>query len=590
MNYQRAKWRLPVLLAGLCFLAGWGAGAARAVEYGRLAGTVRDTEGNPLMGASVLITGPLFTGAASAEPSVMRVLTDARGKFSWPHVVPGWYSLRVFSPTRLPAVRNRVRVEAGETAEEKFVLGDIFAPFRLQAPSSKVATWGDDWKWILRTSASTRPVLRFRKRPAPRDAKVQKPVLPEARHLVGMTTGTSRRDVLTGDEGQGSVLAYYRPLSPDSDLLLAGSMATDGSQASSVTTALRRNLLKGNPQQMTLSVHQLSFVDGMTLSGGEGQNGLARPEAVVFTYTQTRRLTAAMKVTTGFEADYLAAARGVLATQPQVRLDYRLSPSSQLSVSYGTLEPNDSETLLERVGDLSSFPRVTMRGYRPHLEQLKHVEVAYRRVLGRNTRLEVAAYRDRVDDAALWGFGSAPSVEWLAGDFLPNPATGGVTLNAGSYDSSGVRVALSRRMGNRVKAALIYSSGQALALTGPSEDGADATLRDYLRVAPTQSLAGMVTARLPGGTKVVTTYEWLPGGRLTVVDPYGHACEGVQPFLGLEIRQPLPTLAFFPGRIEALADFRNLLAEGYSPLVHLDDRMFLTPAYRSFRGGFSLEF
>jgi Carboxypeptidase regulatory-like domain len=590
MSYHRPIRRFLVLLAGLCILLGWGAGAARAADYGRLAGTVRDTEGNPLMGASVLITGPLYASAASAEPSVMRILTDAQGKFSLQRVVPGWYSLRVFSPTRLPALRNRVRVEAGETAEEKFVLGDFFAPFRLQAPSAKVSTWGEDWKWILRTSASTRPILRYQERPPARDAKLHKPPLPHSQRLVGVMTGSSRRDVLAGDAGQGSVLAYFRPLSEDSDLLMAASMAADGSQASSVTTALRRNLMKGDPQQVTLSVHQLSFGEGLPLPSGESRDSLGHAQAVVFTYTQTRRLSRAMSVTTGFEADYLTAATDVLTTRPQVRLDYRLNPSSQISVSYGTLGSRDDQTLLQRVGDLSAFPRVTMHGYLSRLEKLNHAEVTYTRVLGKNSRLEVAAYRDRVDDAALWGFAGVPSVEWLAGDFLPNPATGGLTLNAGNYDSSGVRVAVSRRMGNHVEVAMIYSSGEALALAEHTDQEADAALRNYLRVAPTQSFAGRVSARLPSGTEIVTSYEWLPGGRVTTVDPFGQASAGVQPFLGVEIRQPLPALAFFPGRIEALADFRNLLAEGYSPLVHQDDRMFLTPAYRSFRGGFSLEF
>jgi Carboxypeptidase regulatory-like domain len=589
MNDLRRKSRYPVLLAGLCALLA--CGTARAADYGRLAGTVRDTEGNPLMGASVLITGPLYASAATVPLSVERILTDAQGKFSLQHLVPGWYSLRVFSPTRLPAMRDRVRVEAGETADEKFVLGDIFAPFRLQAPAAKVSTWGEDWKWILRTSANTRPVLRYQQDPKARQAKLHKAPLPPTQRLVGMLTGSSRNDVLAGDAGQGSVLAYFRPLSADSDLLVAGSLAADGSQASSLTTALRRNLMKGDPQQVTLSVHQLNFADGLPLAAGSSLGNLNHAQAVVFTYTRTQRLSEAVSVTTGFEADYLTAATDVLTTRPQARLDYRLDRSSQLSVAYGTLGSREGETLMQRVGDLNAFPRVTLRGYRPRLEKLNHAEVTYTRVLGKNSRMEVAAYRDQVDDAALWGFAGGQSAAWLAGDFLPNRAAGGLTLNAGSYDSSGVRVAVSRRMGSHVEAAMIYSTGDALALAEQAEDHGSAALRSYLRVAPTQSFAGKVSARLPRcRTQIVTSYEWLPNGRVTAVDPLGQANLGVQPFLGVQIRQPLPAFAFFPGRIEALADFRNLLAEGYSSILHQDDRMFLTPAYRSFRGGFSLEF
>jgi hypothetical protein len=64
----------------------------------------------------------------------------------------------------------------------------------------------------------------------------------------------------------------------------------------------------------------------------------------------------------------------------------------------------------------------------------------------------------------------------------------------------------------------------------------------------------------------------------------------IQPFLNVQIRQPLPTIEFLPAHIEAVADFHNLLAEGYVPLTSSEDRLVLTPAYRSFRGGFSVQF
>ena len=80
-------------------------------------------------------------------------------------------------------------------------------------------------------------------------------------------------------------------------------------------------------------------------------------------------------------------------------------------------------------------------------------------------------------------------------------------------------------------------------------------------------------------------------GVVSRVDPFGQAQLNVEPFLGLTIRQPLPMVSFLPGRIEAVADFRNLLAQGYIPIAQSGDEiLFLAPSYRSFRGGFSLLF
>ncbi len=87
--------------------------------FGRVSGTVLDTEGNPLMGATILVMGPFVPGVSGAEASVERLVTDFRGEFGVGHLLPGWYSLRVSAPTRLPALRPEVHVEPGGTVREK---------------------------------------------------------------------------------------------------------------------------------------------------------------------------------------------------------------------------------------------------------------------------------------------------------------------------------------------------------------------------------------------------------------------------------------------------------------------------------------
>jgi hypothetical protein len=118
----------------------------------------------------------------------------------------------------------------------------------------------------------------------------------------------------------------------------------------------------------------------------------------------------------------------------------------------------------------------------------------------------------------------------------------------------------------------------------------DGVLRDYLRTRNTQSFAVGITAKVPATrTRVTASYQWLPRGRVTDVDPALGGAD-IQPYLNVQIRQPLPTVEFLPAHIEAVADFHNLLAEGYVPLTASEDRLVLTPAYRSFRGGFSVQF
>jgi len=55
------------------------------------------------------------------------------------------------------------------------------------------------------------------------------------------------------------------------------------------------------------------------------------------------------------------------------------------------------------------------------------------------------------------------------------------------------------------------------------------------------------------------------------------------------IRQPIPSFGM-PGRIEASAELRNLLAQGYLPLMAGDQQFLLVNTPRSFRGGLAFVF
>jgi hypothetical protein len=357
---------------------------------------------------------------------------------------------------------------------------------------------------------------------------------------------------------------------------------------------LRRDVLKGDPQELALVVHQLDFSEGFPLPAGGGREGFTRAQGLVASYGQTRRISGTVSVSAGFEVDYLNAGQDAFSSRPSAKLEYQPTPSNLFAVRYGAVRVDADGSLLERIGVLTAFPRVTMRGYRPRLEQLNHTEVSYVRHLERGSRVEIAAYHDLLENAAVWGFGGAEVLGGLAGNFLPNPAADGVTLNVGNFSASGVRAAFTGSLGGNVQVAVLYALGDALAVEpgASSVRGSVKDLRSVLRTRPTQIVGGRVAARLPVvKTRITTSYQWMPVGRVTEVDPYGQANMQLQPYLGVQIRQPLPNLAFLPAKIEALADFRNLLAQGYTPVCQAgEDTLILTPVYRSFRGGFSVQF
>jgi hypothetical protein len=138
-----------------------------------------------------------------------------------------------------------------------------------------------------------------------------------------------------------------------------------------------------------------------------------------------------------------------------------------------------------------------------------------------------------------------------------------------------------------LEVAAIYAWAGALT-PGGELNTTSPDLRDSFMTSNHHSLAARVTGKIPGsGTQVSASYKWVSGTVLSRMDQFGEAAYQMDPNLHLSIRQPLPGLN---GRWVALADFSNLLAQGYVTVNGQDSRMMLCPNLRSFRGGVSFQF
>jgi hypothetical protein len=565
-----------------------------AAGYGSLAGIVSDNQGIPLMGATVVVNGPAAVATEAASQTVERMVTDAHGRFTIAHLVPGWYSLKVISPTRLPAMRNGIRVEAGETAIATFILTDTLAPIRFQVPNHAVSSWGDDWKWVLRTSSTTRPILRFRQDPEMSQvgSPGEKTALPQSDRVVGILPGATPRDPLAEDFGMASVFAYLRPLSADSDVLVAGSFAPFAAGSGTVGTVLLRNQLKGKPQQIGLILHQFSLAPGTAISPGVTPSGLAQAKGMVATYSETRLLVPKVTVTAGMDISYLNAIDNVLIAQPHVNLEYQATPQTVVSAQFGSARADGSNSMMDRLGQMNTFPQVTQRNGHLEMEQLNHTEVAVNHRVGRSARVQAAAYHDSLRNAAVWGLGQNAGGQAFAGNSLPNPAGNGMVINGGNYQSAGFRAVYSQSFGSHLEVLGAYASGSALSAGKYVMQGAHSYSQGALLPEQTNSLIGKITADIPvTHTRFSASYAWVPSGRVTSVDPAGQALLQTAPYLGVQIRQPIPTPNFLPVHIDAVADFQNLLSQGYVPAGQDNQKpVILSSGYHYISGGFSVQF
>src|SRR5437016_6212067 len=117
-----------------------------------ISGYVRSASGVPQMGAMVEV---LNSAARN-----LKVFTDENGFYSASGLLPGVYTIKAYSPSFLPALRERVGLSPGASAMVDLKLSGLFEAIQLPAMRGAAASEDDDWKWVLR-SASNRPILRM---------------------------------------------------------------------------------------------------------------------------------------------------------------------------------------------------------------------------------------------------------------------------------------------------------------------------------------------------------------------------------------------------------------------------------------------
>jgi hypothetical protein len=153
-----------------------------------------------------------------------------------------------------------------------------------------------------------------------------------------------------------------------------------------------------------------------------------------------------------------------------------------------------------------------------------------------------------------------------------------------------MRVVLERKFCSDLTATLDYAYGGVLDLTKPDVEIQNA--QSWITAQSRHALAAKLSGTMPGThTRWIASYRWINGPALTPVDMFNSSPGQSDPYLNVFIRQPLPTLGFLPAHMEMLVDLRNLLAQGYVPVVGQDGQtVYLVQSARAVRGGLSITF
>jgi hypothetical protein len=567
-------------------------GTVPGTVSGAISGYVRDGSGAPQMGAAVEIIG--------SAVHAMKVFTDDRGFYSVASLLPGIYSVKVSAPSFLPSLREQLGVRAGAKLMVNVTLTTLFEAIQLVPLRSPVDD--DDWKWTLR-SVANRPILR---------------VLQDGTTVVAQS-GESSADhdlkgnltFLAGSPGQGfgsssdmsAGFALERSLLSNGTLRLNGNLGYEadgrGIPAAVLRTTYTNRYNGVFEPSFAITALRLNSPDAYAMPG-------APLQALSVTSSDRMVIGDKLEMKIGSELQTIQFMGRVHAFKPFGSADFHVTPNSVIEYQYASSVPrmryedrtgNDlsgDDDLDSVSSDLSeTAPRMSITSFAPAVETAHHQEVSFSQRVGK-TNMQVAFYSDTLIDPVLTGvgemagdFGGGPG--GLAGEVLPDVYSGTFSYQGNDYATRGMRVVLQRKLFSDLTATLDYAYGGVLDLSRPDVQLQDA--RSWIRSERRQAVAAKFSGSIPKSkTRWIASYRYTGGHTLTPVDEFNTSAGQSDPYLNLFIRQPIPA-SFLAGHMEVLMDLRNLLAEGYVPVIGRDGRtLYLVQSARSVRGGVAFSF
>ena len=544
--------------------------ASAAVNPGVISGYVRNAAGVPQMGATIQVL-------SLGNPVEAR--TDANGFYTLSGLLPGLYAIKVTAPSFLPSIREKINVQSGASLVVNITLNTLFEAIELLPKTSTSPEDQDDWKWTLRSMAN-RPVLR----------------LSDDGPLVVVSQSDNENDkvlkakvsFLAGSDGE----AYSTPdmatnFELEQSIFSGGTLGFDGSveTGSAAPSAIFRASYKhrmdnGSTPEFAITMRRFATPDMVS------RHAL---QALAMSMSDSMTIGRVLELNYGSELQAIQFTGTATAFRPFGSADLHLGKNTIVEYRYQSSVPDmrhakgfDSAPL-----DLSeSGPRVSLTDSRQTIERAHHNEVSVTHRFGKNT-VEAAYYRDRIENPVITGIADQFFGD---GDVLPDIYGGTFNYNGGELDTSGMRLVYQRKLTDRISATLDYATGGVLAL--PEGMLALADTRAFMCTERRHALAAKISGTVPGSnTRWIASYRWTSGDALTPVDLFNVSPGQTDPFFNIFIRQPIPSRRFIPAGMDALIDVRNLMAQGYHPVVGQDGQtVYLVQTARSIRGGVSFTF
>ena len=500
------------------------------------------------------------------------VFTDAAGFYAANDLLPGLYTLKVTAPSFLPALREKVGLRPGANLNVNITLSTLLGVMQL-GPIRNLAGEDDDWKWTLR-SVANRPILRVFDDPQSAETAPSH----ELRGALAFVAGSAAGGYGTGSEMSAS-FNLERSIFADGQVELSGNFAYgDTVPAGVFRAAYSRHQADGSDPRVAVTVRRFAPSDP-SLHGAALQS-LALSAGDDFTLGDVVELKFGSELQTIQFLGHLSAFR------PYAFAGFHLSPNTVLAYDYTTSRPDlrTEKGFDSAPADMSETnPRVSLLGFSPKIENAHHQEISLSQRVG-ESNFQIAGYADRVGDPALTGTGEVTA---SGGYLLPDITSGTFSYTGPNLQTAGLRVVVQHKFSSDLTATLDYAYGGVLSLSQP--DAPLQSAQQWISIQHRHALAAKLSGTLPRThTRWIASYRWVNGSALSPVDMFNTSAGQSDAFLNFFLRQPIPCLG---GHVEAVIDLRNLLAQGYVPVIGQDGQtVYLVDSARSVRGGVAFSF
>jgi hypothetical protein len=564
---------------------------------GQILGEVRNAAGVVQMGAAVALYNRY-------DELVRRGLSNQDGRFIFDGLAPDIYSVQVSLASFVPAMRRDISVLAGSEKLLKIQLASALSTIELVPLSSPEGTlMSDSWKWVLRSSHASRPVLRVLPQTSSSRSSMAS-LFSETSGLVKLSAGESDP---FGGSGQdlGTAFVLATSVAGSSKVHVSGNVgyAASGFPSAGFRTTFRRENEAGEGPQLAMTVRQI-YLPSLMGSGAPGSAIPGSDSPVLRTASISTLDT--MEVLDVIHLEYGASLESVSLfgrmthVNPFARATYDLGDKSalQLAVSSGTtpvelvagsLEQGLNQgNLNQDLMALGQMTRITRRNNQAAMERSKVIEAGYQTVQGSRT-YRASVYAEDVTNSAVLMSGDSGLVD--SGDLLPDLASRGIVFNLGDYRRMGYSASVTQSVGDHVEisAAAGRTDGLQIQMSPDTLPVGGDEIRSAVHSTPRPWVTVQADGFVPGTrTHVATSYGWTDPDVLMPLHVSLTGRSDQQIGWNIHVRQPLPSIGGM--HMEFTADLRNLMAQGYVTVQSNGHRAILTNAPRAVRGGVSFIF